>query len=269
MNLLRRLLPLLISLLNAGILLFLLIQPRWLLGWFSLSRVDGIMVFVLLVISLLSTFVALTVIGHGYGLSSRLRFYPFLAISTASAFTIFLYSDYRPMLLGLTLLVPAYTWIWLESLYLFWQQPLSYQPYTLQRLASYLYLLELFMFVAAASGIQVLFLVPTWAVILVSAVVYCLIQYDLLSLCRLEPSYALRVSLAGTILAVQLQLVLNTLPTQFLLYSGLMTLFFYAWIGLTKLSNQQESVPASQIWPYALISGVGAIATFVTSLWIV
>jgi hypothetical protein len=208
-------------------------------------------------------------IGHGYNLVSRLRFYPFLAVSTASAFTVFLYSDYRPILIGLAVLVPAYTWIWLESLYLFWQQPILYQPYTLQRLASYLYLLELFLFVAAAAGIQVLFLVPAWIIIPVSALVYGFAQYDLFSLYRLDPSYILRTSIVGTILAVQLQLVLNTLPTQFLLYSGLMAMFFYVWVGLTKQANQQQALIPSQVWPYAVISGVGAVATFITSLWIV
>lgn len=268
MNLLRRFIPMLVSMLHAGMFLFLLFKPQWLLRLLPASRISMALVMVFVVLSLLSLLASLYIVGHGYGMMSRLRFYPFLAISTASAFTVFMYSDYRPVLWGVGAVVPAYIWLWTESLYLFWQQPALYQPYTLQRLASYLYLLELFLFVAAAAGVQVLFQVPVWIVLPACALVYWVIQYDLLSICRIERPYAVKVAFVGTILAVQLQLVLNALPTHFLLYAGMMTLFFYAWIGLSRLSANQEPVLRSQVLPYAVVSAVGAITTFFTSLWI-
>ncbi|MBI4121885.1 MAG: hypothetical protein HY461_00985 [Parcubacteria group bacterium] len=264
MNLLRRFVPLLTSLLQAGILAFLLLQPDWFLGLFSFTRVNGIIVAVLVALSLLSLLAALLLIGQGYRLSSRLRFYPFLFITTASALTVFLYSDYRALLIAITLLVPMYTWIWLESLYLFWQQPVSYQPYSLQRLAAYLYLLEMFLFVAAAAGAEVLFQIPSVIVVPVAAMIYGLVQYDLLMMFRLKQPYAARVAAVGAILAFQLHIVLNALPTHFLMYAGLMVLFFYTWIGLARLATQPQGVHRKQILPYALVSSIGSFVIFVS-----
>ncbi len=270
MNLIRRFLPFLLSLAHAGALLVLYFQPKWLFALFSMPRISSVFVLSVLAFCLGLAFFALMSIGYGYHVLSRLRFYPFLAVSTTSAFIVFLYTDYRPILLGITFVVPAYTWIWTESLYLFWQQPVLYQPYTLQRLASYLYLLEIFLFVAAISGLQVLFLVPTWITLPVSAALYLFVQYDVLFLSRLDSAYAWKVAFVGTILAIQLQVVLQTLPTHFLLYSGLMTIFFYAWLGLTKqAANPQQPYTRRQVLPYALVSTLGAVMTFVSSLWIV
>ncbi|MEK0326372.1 MAG: hypothetical protein QQN63_11780, partial [Nitrosopumilus sp.] len=58
------------------------------------------------------------------------------------------------------------TWIWLESLFLYWQQSAQYQAHTLQKVAGYLYLTEIFLFSVALIGAQVLLQIPFWATFL-------------------------------------------------------------------------------------------------------
>ncbi len=224
------------------LLLLLHSYPQWIatvLGPITLPIIG-----VISGIILLSVLLILIFIGAGHPFISRLRFYPFLFLLWASGLTVFFFSENIFLLWGLLVLLPLCTWIWLESLFLFWQRPISYQAYTLEKLSNYLYLLSLMLFTTAIVGLQTFIQVPFGISISVSALVYFFIQFDLYSIHKIALKHTLIFSAFGTLLGVQLLLVLNLLPTHFFLYGLIIMLFYYIYnelvIQLLKKRQQGE-----------------------------
>ena len=267
MYLLRRLLPPLLSISVFLVFFLLIFQPHWLLSRFELGqfssgfiRVTFSLVFALLVFTIYQ-------ISRGQLLTTKLRFLAFPLLTFLSAFSILLFSDYGPLLYFVAFIVPLILWIWLESLYLLWQQPQSYQAYTLQSLSNYLYLITIFLFIVAATGIQVLFQAPFWLTAVVVALVFWLLQVDQLVLYKIKFPESALFAILGTFLGMQLFFVLNLLPTHFFLYGLFISLFFYSWLGIGR-QLLQRNMTISKSMPYVIISLSGFFITFFTSLWI-
>jgi len=264
MYLLIRFTPIISSIFLGLIFIFGYFQPAWLLKAFQLNRLTLSATFNLAVISALIILSSVIIIGMGVSFVSRLRFIPFIFISWLSAFVIFLYSDQPYVVWPIIILIPAINWVWLESLYLYWQRPEFYQPYSLQRIANYFYLLEIFLFITAVIGLQILMQVPIWMILILAVLVLFYIQYDYLLLHQLDKIESLIISLLGTILAGELYLVLNLLPTHFFMYGILISIFFYLWLGIGKqiLRRNKE---LKYIKLPMILGGLGAIAIFITS----
>lgn len=241
-------------------------RPVWLLKVLQTAALSWAHVLGVSAFSLLVILVSLFVIGAGEPVKSRYRFALFPVLLSISGFTILLYSDYPPAQYALLGIVPLFTGLWLEILYSFWQRPDLYHPYTLQKVAGYFYLVELFLFVAALVGVQVLVQFPGWLMTLTGTVVFWLVQIDLLRLHQFDTLKTAVFALFGTILATELLVALNLLPTHFFMAGMLVALFFYAWLGIGKQFLLKE-IDVPQITTYVVVSSLGSFLTIISSLW--
>jgi hypothetical protein len=266
MLLLRRFTPLLCALTQGALFAFLVWRPAWLLKLLQTPSLTWSYVLGACVVSVLAILVSLFVIGAGEPMKSRYRFSLFPLLLTLSGFTILLYSEYPPAHYALLILIPSFIGLWLEILYYFWQRPDLYHPYSLQKIAAYVYLVEIFLFVAALVGVQVLVQVPAWLTTLTGTVVFWLIQIDLLRLHQFDTLKAAVFALFGTILATELLVALNLLPTHFFMEGALVALFFYAWLGIGKQFLLKE-IDRPQVVTYVVVSSLGSFLTVVSSFW--
>ena len=259
MNILRRFTPLLVSIFPFFVYLFLLYQPVEL---FELGSIVALS----FIIGLVVIIAGLVIIGHGYPLFSRLRFSPYLIFTWIGGLSIFLFTDSRALLITLSIVIPSMLFLWLESVYIFWQRSELYQTYTLQRAAGFLYLIALFLFIAGLTGLQVLLQIPMWLTSVIVALVFGIMQFDLLQLHRLEFKESLIFAGLGSILAHQLFVVLNLLPTHFFMYGLFSSLLFYIWNGIGCQVLKRQTQKLSQL-SYIIIGSLGVVILFVSSLW--
>lgn len=259
MYLLLRFSPLLTSLLVFASFLVAYLKP----SWFFQPTLSFIAYFGLL-LSLFLTLV-LIFIGAGYPLKTRLRFLPFLLITSLSAYILFLYSDNSFVIWAIIVILPAIVWIYLESLYLFWQRSSQYQAHTLQRIAHYLYIIEVFLLATALIGVQILLQVDFWIISSALAALFFAIQYDYFLLNKFAARESLVMSGLGTVMALEFSIVLNLLPTHFFMYGLIISLFFYVWLGISRQVLQRR-LDSRRVITRLAIAGTGAVSVFITSL---
>lgn len=245
---------------------FLIWRPGWVLKLLQTTTLAWPHVLTVFLLSLLAILLSLFIIGSGEPLKSRYRFALFPVLLTISGYTVLLYSEYPPAHTALLVIIPAFVGLWLEILYYFWQRPDLYHPYSLQKVASYLYLVEIFLFVAALVGVQVLVQLPAWIATLIATLIFWLIQMDMLRLHQFDTLKAFVFALFGTILATELLVALNLLPTHFFMEGAVLALFFYAWFGIGKQFLQKE-VDKPQVVAYVVVAAVGSLVTMVSSFW--
>ena len=266
MYLLLRLTPIFSSLFIL-LMLLILLQPGLWLGVFGIEKSSIYLITILAALCFLCLLGTMIIIGMGLKLKVRLRFLPFSILFLTSVFAICLFSDSVIFLIALLTITPIILWAWHENIYLFWQHPFRYQAYTLERLANYFYLLNLFLFIYALTGIQILLQIPFWAVLIVAASVFMIIQYDLFMLHKLQKQKSLFFSLIGTIMGLEALMINNLLPTQFLFYGLSIMLLFYIWLGVGKQYLENPDAENKGL-TYILIGGIGFIASYITSFWI-
>ena len=265
MYFLLRISPLLSSLAGGGLLYLIIREANSLTDRSSLYSSLGL-TGITIAISLLYL-ITIIFIGAGQPLRTRLRFFPFLFILWVSGIFVFLFQEQAWILWGFIIILPLMTWIWLESLFLYWQQSAQYQAHTLQKVAGYLYLTEIFLFSVALIGAQVLLQIPFWATFLLSAIVYWWLQYDLFRLNQIEAHRSSIYALFGTLLALELVLVLNLLPTHFFMYGLVVSLFFHSWFGIMiQVLHKKKEIKSTAF--YLGVSGIGTGIVFFTSLFL-
>lgn len=263
MYILQRFTPLLVSGLHLFVCLFLLYQPTKIFETLGIGNI----VIISIIITTAALFFSLLIIGRGHSVGSRLRFLPYLLISWFGGVSIFLFSENRSLLIGLSILLPVMIYLWLEVLYIYWQRTDSYQAYTLQRLANFLYVVALFLFVSGTTGLQVLVQIPMWITSIIVALVFAIMQFDLLQLHRQDWKESLIFAGLGSVLVHQLFIVLNLLPTHFYMYGLFVGLLFYVWIGIGTRFLRRQSYTQAQL-SYVIIGSVGIVLLFISSLWL-
>lgn len=263
MYFLLRLSPLLSALLSLAGLSLLSSYPLWVQNLFGAMSLQTVFVFSLLLLVL--NFLTLIFIGAGHPFISRLRFYPFLFFTWASGLSVFFFTEEPILQWFLIIVLPLVSWIWLENLFLFWQRSTSYQAYSLQKLGNYLYLLKLFLFTTAVIGLQVLIQLPFWFSYLLSTIGFYFIQFDLFSLHKIQSKNSFVFAAFGTILGMELLLVLNLLPTHFFLYGLIIVLFYYVWNELVLQLLKQKKRASIKITQHILTATLGAVIAFFTT----
>ena len=267
MYLLLRFSPVLSSLGIFILMAFLLFPPASLLEWLNLEKPSVQYVATIVSFTFLMLVFTMIFIGAGQRFRDRLRFLLFPILMLASVWGIILFSDNRVFLGILWVLTPIACWVWYESLYLYWQRPVGYQAYTLERLSGDFYLLAVFLFTYALTGVQVLLQIPLWVSLLAASAVFFLIQYDLLQLQKLAVGKSLFFALLGTILSLELLIVLNLLPTHFLFFGLSVGLFFYVWLGIGT-GSIKEHEEDSKSFTYLIIGSLGFILAFTSTFWL-
>lgn len=265
MYFLLRLSPLLSSLIGYFVLDSLRRKSLWLEPFISTISTKSLGLF--LVAVLVFFLVLLTFIGAGYPLKNRLRFFPYLAILWLSGTSYFFLIDDQQTMVILSLLLPVLSWIWLESLFLFWQRSHAYQAYTLQRIANYCYLIVLFLVFVSLSAFQSFLQLPFWIVLILGALASFTLTIDLFFLHKIPPKDAILSSALITFFSVQLFAILHLLPTQFMLYGLIMMLLFYVWNGVF-IQLYKEHKRLKQVGLYVATAGIGSmLILFFTLFW--
>lgn len=266
MHLLRRLTPILVTL-AVGVSLFLIaVRPSLVLNLFH----GNIALFLGLCVGLALFWLAVGMvhIGAFHAMDSRLRFLPFPLILVSSVFLTMSFLERGSTMLAIGLLTSVVIWLWYESLYMFWQQPEQYQPYTLQRLSVPLYLIAIFFLTTALNGLYVYLQMKFGGVLVFGGLALGILFLDVYTLCQFEKNKAQLASAASTFVALEALLAISYLPTHIYMQAILMCLMFYALVGLTRLWAQQD-LRRSQVLPYILVSCVGFLVTIGSTLWIV
>lgn len=264
MYLLRRFLPAILAIFTVCVFLLFVIQPRFV---FIYTNTPTRFFYTVLSLVLMNLFLLVYTgykVGMGQELGARLRFLIFPFITWVSSLTIIAFYDVMWFGIGLTLLVSGALWVWFETLFLLWQMPEFYQPYSLQKLANYFYLFELFLFVSALMGLSILMQLPFWMILVSCTFFVWFIQYDLLKLQQRETKESLAFSLIGTLLAAQLFIALNFLPTQIFFDGIVMGLFFYTWLGI-GLQVLQKQIDRQQQILFVSLSSIGIVIVFATT----
>lgn len=251
------------SIIQAAGMLFLFWQPKFFYERFELK---GIVITVLLLMAI-SFISSVLLVGKGVKIKQKIHFGSFLLLSWASIITVFLFNDLNSISLWLIFVLPLLHGIWLETLFFFWQQPISYQPYTLQKLANYLYLVAIFFAVVALTGLMIYMQWPFYLIWVLLGLLFWIINFDLLILQAFEKQEAAIISAIGSVIGMQIYLVAHLLPGNFFLYAVLVALFFYLWFGIIK-AYQQKRWQRKMIYSYISISSAGIIAALFTTFWI-
>lgn len=266
MFLLRRFTPFLCALAQGALFAFLIRRPVWLLKLLHATTIGWDHVLLTVLLSGFIILLSLFILGAGEPLYSRYRFSLFPLILSLSGFIVLLYTETPTAQYLLMAVVVTFTALWLEVLYLFWQRPDLYQPYSLQKIAGYLYLVEIFLFVAALIGVQVLVMIPAWSITLFAAAIFWLIQIDWLRLHQFDLFKATVFALFGTVMATELLVALNLLPSHFFMIGSVMALFFYAWLGIGRQFLLKE-IDKPQLVTYIVVSSLGSLFTVVSTFW--
>jgi len=266
MHLLRRLTPILVTLAVGVSLVLIAVRPLFLLNLLG----GNISVFLGLCVGVAMFCMAagMIEIGTFHPMDSRLRFLPFPIILLASVFVTLSFLERGITIVSICLLTLAAIWLWYESLYMFWQQPEQYQPYTLQRLSVPLYLMAIFFLCTALNGMYVYLQMKFIGVLIFGVLTLLILFFDVYSLCQFDSEKARIAAIASAFVAVEGMLAISYLPTHIFMQAVLMSLMFYALVGLTRLWAQQD-LRRSQVIPYVIISCIGFIVTIGSSLWIV
>lgn len=268
MYLLRRLTPFLVSLFVAMGFATLFWRIRFVhvllgeqtFGPVTLGCVTGAMLAVL-AIGMLN-------VGAFHPMPSRLRFLLFPFILAGSTMALLTISEPSVMPLAVAALSTALVWIWYESLYLFWQQPMLYQPYTLQRLSSHVHVYAMFVAMSALTGIQVYLQMRFWGVVLFAGIIVASLLADVLSLSQVSREKFALALVCGAFLGIEWFVAISYLPTHVFFTGILMAIYLYVWLGVTRLWAQQTWQRAELI-PYIAIGVSGFIVTIGSTLWIV
>lgn len=257
-----------ISSIFSFILLYLLATKSPLLLRFLNLEAFTLQSIITILLVILFVFLATVIfIGAGHSFKSRLRFFPFLLFTWLSGYSILLYSDTPSILWVLIFLLPLMSWIWLESLYLFWQRSLEYQAYTLERIATYLYNITVFLVASSVIGLQVLLQLPIWITTVTIVLTFFILVQDLFHLYKLNSREVLIYALLGSVLIFELAFVLNLLPTHFFMYGLSIALFYYLWCGIINQVLRRKSRKLV-VTSYLIVTSIGACLGVISSLFI-
>lgn len=268
MYLLRRIIPVLSSAWVTAMLAMLAWYPH-VLQWLSReAHVGSVTLGIVLGLSWAVAALSMIAIGAGHPVLSRIRFFVFPFLLIGSSFTLLTFLDRALWVFAVVFGTGIMLWLWYESLYLFWQQPQWYQPYTLQRLSSFLYVVLFFIFDLALSGLYVYLQMRFWGVAAVLAFVCLLLLADAFSLAQMPRAQAFLAAALGAFAAAELFLAVSYLPTHPVVMATLMAVFLYLWLGLGKLWGQ-NSCTRPQVAPYVAVSASGFLITIVSAFWII
>lgn len=268
MYLLRRLTPILVTLFVVAGFSALFWRVRFLHVLFGESNIGPTTLGVVIGAVLAALAVGMLNVGAFYPMTSRLRFLAFPFVLVTSVFCLLAISEQSTGMLVIAALSSALIWIWYECLYIFWQQPQQYQPYSLQRLSSHLHVFAIFVATAALTGLHVYLQMRFWGTVIMAFLALSLLLADVLFLSQIANDKIVPALVLGILLGAEWFIAISYLPTHVFFTGILMAIFLYVWLGVTKLWSQQ-TWQRSELIPYVAIAVSGFVMTIGSTLWIV
>lgn len=166
----------------------------------------------------------------------------------------------------IAILVSVISWMYLENLFTFYHLPGSYQPYSLEYLSLSMYLLFVFFFASGMYAAQIFLALP---VIIPFFALFWILFFA--SICtfwvsKVNSETSLPYAVVGAIGLSQLYVALGFLPTSFVVNATVLTLAYYAYLGLVR-AHILEELTVLVARRYLSFVGVAIVLIFLTTSW--
>ena len=164
---------------------------------------------------------------------------PLMLLFSASLVFLFLDADLLRVALGI--LTAFFLYFYAENLFGFVHLPVLYQPHALQNLTIVLQVLGMFFFVAGAHAF-LLFVpfVPIMALLIVYApYVFASVSMSLW-MGKAPREIIRRYAMGGMLLFVEFFIALSFLPSTFTTNAAMLAVFYYLFLGLTRVQVQAK-----------------------------
>ncbi|MEK7665918.1 MAG: hypothetical protein AAB337_03520 [Patescibacteria group bacterium] len=158
-----------------------------------------------------------------------------------SASLVFLFLDADVLRVALGIITAFFLYFYAENLFGFLHLPVFYQPHALQNLTIVLQVLGMFFFVASAHAflLFVPFIPITALLIFYAPYVFASVSMSLW-MGKAPREIIRRYAIGGTLLFVEFFIVLSYLPSTFTTNAAVLAVFYYLFLGLTRVQVQAK-----------------------------
>lgn len=253
MSIIRRFIPLLSSLLFAGLFEWLVIDPRLIWAVAVITTIGGI--------------IASALVSRSEVRGGRWHF-SILGALYMIATVVFLMLLHQTALKHLQIISSAVVWwLWLEQLYRFHYLPHQYIPFSVGNVTSVVTILTSFYFISSAFALKLFLGYPTWVMTVLTGAAGMLFTAEIVWSEKLSPwRYWIMPATLGLITA-QLYWVLSFLPSSYLVNGFLITVVLYITVNLGRFEMKHE-LQGPVIRRYLLISVLVLLWVIATARWV-
>ncbi|MFH0952022.1 MAG: hypothetical protein V1838_02415 [Patescibacteria group bacterium] len=253
MNILRRLTPLLST-------LIIILLLEWLLG--NAFFIWGVAIMLVLV-----SITATVLLNRGETRGGRWHF-TLLAGSYVISVILFLtFLENNAIKHSHIISAGILWWLWVEQMYRFQYDTNSYVPFSVANVTSLLTLMASFYSITAAFAFKLLLNYPIWQLTLAVAIVAFVLSIETIWSEKLSPlRYWATPTIIGLVTA-ELFWVTSYLPTSYLVNGIVITIIFYVIVNLSRFFIKKELTKAI-ITRYLLVSLFMLILTIASARWI-
>jgi hypothetical protein len=154
-----------------------------------------------------------------------------------------------------------------EFVFLYTHLPSHYQPFSLEHLASLLNLLSIFFFSSFAFATRLLIQIPLSFLALLFFLLSFFLVYGVLWVTKAESFRSHLYALFGAIILTELFVCITFFPTGFYTNAAFMTIFSYAFFGLTR-TEALHKLSREVIKRYVFTSIILLLIVAVSSKWL-
>lgn len=154
-----------------------------------------------------------------------------------------------------------------EFVFLYIHLPSRYQPFSLEHLTSLLNLLSIFFFSSFAFATRLLIQIPLSLLALLFFLLSFFLVYGVLWVTKAESFRSRLYALFGAIVLTELFVCITFFPTGFYTNAALMTIFFYAFFGLTRTEALHKLSP-DVVKRYIFVSIILLLVVTISSKWL-
>ncbi|HBR80699.1 MAG: hypothetical protein UX09_C0046G0015 [Candidatus Uhrbacteria bacterium GW2011_GWE2_45_35] len=157
---------------------------------------------------------------------------PFLL--AVSSFFLLLFLEGNGMKILVITLATCLIWLFAENLFTYLHLPAAYQVNALEYLSLVVNVVSVYFFTTALFAVRLFLSAPLWKLVPFFALFVFALTAATFWVCKIEKEKVLVNSLGGTILFCELFVVFSFLPASFFSNAGLLTLFFYLFLGIVR-----------------------------------
>ena len=157
-------------------------------------------------------------------------------------------------------------WLYAENLFTFYHLPSSYQAYALEYLSFILFLLGMFYYASGAYAAQLFLLLPLWVPALAMFWFTLFAIAGVLWVSKIPPQIGAKFAWIGSVLLVQVFVALAFLPISFFVNAALFTVFFYLYLGLSRI-HLLDKLSSIVLRRYVAIGAVLSLVLLLTATW--
>jgi hypothetical protein len=177
-----------------------------------------------------------------------------------------LFLEFTAIKLLLGVVVTLGVWLYAENLFAFYHLPSSYQAYALEYLSFILFLTGMFFFTAGTYAVQLFLLLPVWIPALMVFWISLFAIEGVFWVSKIVPEKGRVFAFVGAVLLTEVYLAVSMLPTFFLVNSAVFTIFFYLYLGITRI-HLLDKLSSSLLKRYLFVSATLLLALFLTASW--